>query len=137
MIQAQQRTWNHDRGTPSTNERFLSIGIRPRGKTLLWLLIVMISSARATFAQGTAAPFYMGADVSLESFMQQQGVVFKDNGVAAPLDQILYNHGDNLYRLRIFVNPQTTYTSSASGAMQTQAYDIALGATDQGERSER
>jgi hypothetical protein len=46
--------------------------------------------------------------------------------VAAPLDQILYNHGDNLFRLRIFVNPQTTYTTSSSGAMQTQAYDIAL-----------
>ena len=68
----------------------------------------------------------MGADISLETFMQQQGVVFTDNGVAAPLDQILYNHGDNLYRLRIFVNPQTTYTSSASGAMQTTDYDIAL-----------
>ncbi len=126
MIQAQQRTCNHVRGARSTNEQTLPIRVRSLGKKLSWVLIVVLCSAKATFAQGTAAPFYMGADVSLETFMQQQGVVFKDNGVAAPLDQILYNHGDNLYRLRIFVNPQTTYTSSASGAMQTQAYDIAL-----------
>ena len=92
---------------------------------LLSFLMVVIS-AGPTPAQGTAAPFYMGADISLETFMQQQGVVFTDNGTAAPLDQILYNHGDNLFRLRIFVNPQTTYTTSSSGAMQTQAYDIAL-----------
>ena len=68
----------------------------------------------------------MGSDISLLTFMQQQGVVFKDNGVAAPADQILYDNGDNLFRLRLFVNPQTTYNSSADGAMQTTAYDIAL-----------
>ena len=32
----------------------------------------------------------------------------------------------NMFRLRIFVNPQTSYTNSNSGAIQTQAYDIAL-----------
>src|ERR1019366_2095283 len=72
------------------------------------------------------AQFYTGADVSLLTFMQQNGVSFKDNGVAANADQILYNAGANLFRLRIFVNPGTTYNTSASGAMQTTAYDIAL-----------
>jgi autotransporter-associated beta strand protein len=73
-----------------------------------------------------AAPFFMGSDISLLTFMQQQGVMFKDNGVAQQADQILYDNGDNMFRLRVFVNPQTTYTNSNTGAIQTTAYDIAL-----------
>jgi arabinogalactan endo-1,4-beta-galactosidase len=70
-------------------------------------------------------PFFMGSDISLETFMQQQGVTFTDNGVAAPVDQILYNNGDNLFRLRLFVSPNTSY-SATEGAIQTTTYDIAL-----------
>jgi arabinogalactan endo-1,4-beta-galactosidase len=77
-------------------------------------------------AAARANPFFMGSDISLLTFMQQQGVVFKDNGVAQQADQILYDNGDNLFRLRLFVNPQTTYTNANSGAIQTTAYDIAL-----------
>ncbi|MGA2442264.1 MAG: glycosyl hydrolase 53 family protein [Tepidisphaeraceae bacterium] len=76
-------------------------------------------------AVARAGPFFMGSDISLETFMQQQGVVFKDNSVAAPADQILYNNGNNLFRLRLFVNPNTSY-SATEGAIQTTAYDIAL-----------
>jgi len=68
----------------------------------------------------------MGSDISLLTFMQQQGVQFKDNGVGQQADQILYDNGDNLFRLRLFVNPQTTYTNTNVGAIQTTAYDIAL-----------
>jgi len=70
----------------------------------------------------------MGSDISLETFMQQElgSSFFKDNGVAAPADQILYDNGNNLFRLRLFVNPQTTYINSNYGAIQTTAYDIAL-----------
>jgi arabinogalactan endo-1,4-beta-galactosidase len=67
----------------------------------------------------------MGSDISLLTFMQQQGVTFKDNGVAQQADQILYDNGDNLFRLRLFVNPNTNY-SATEGAIQTTAYDIAL-----------
>ncbi|HEY2760739.1 MAG TPA: glycosyl hydrolase 53 family protein, partial [Pirellulales bacterium] len=92
--------------------------------TLMVAIFVMPGDA---FAQVTsAAPFYTGADISLETFMQQQNAVFTDAGLAQPMDQILYDHGANMFRLRIFVNPQTTYTNANSGAIQTQAYDIAL-----------
>jgi len=67
----------------------------------------------------------MGSDISLLTFMQQQGVTFKDNNVAQPADQILYDNGDNLFRLRLFVNPNTSY-SATEGAIQTTAYDISL-----------
>jgi arabinogalactan endo-1,4-beta-galactosidase len=73
-----------------------------------------------------AQPFFIGSDISLLTYMQQQGVTFKQNGVAAPGDQILYDNGDNMFRLRLFVNPQTTYNTTNVGAIQTTAYDIAL-----------
>jgi arabinogalactan endo-1,4-beta-galactosidase len=67
----------------------------------------------------------MGADISMLSYMQQQGVVYKQGGVATPADEILYNAGDNVFRLRIFVNPDTNYNDT-DGAIQSQAYDITL-----------
>src|SRR6185436_6307358 len=76
---------------------------------LLLLLVFLVHSALAN-------PFYMGADTSLTTFMQQQNVSFTDNGVAKPLDQLLYDRGANLFRLRLFVNPQTTYTNQNFGA---------------------
>ena len=89
-----------------------------------WLVAAWLALSCGGFAIG--APFYMGADISLETFMQQQGVVFTDNGVAKPVDQLLYDRGANLFRLRIFVNPPSTYTNTNFGAIQSQAYDIAL-----------
>src|SRR4051812_3671489 len=74
----------------------------------------------------TATPFYMGADISLTTFMQQQNISFTDDGIAEPLDQLLYDRGANMFRLRIFVNPQTSYSNQNFGAIQSQAYDIAL-----------
>src|SRR5262249_20766151 len=81
----------------------------------------------------TAYPFYTGADISLEALSSMPGAnlpnnntTFKDNNVTKPVDQILYDHGANLFRLRIFVNPQTAYSSSNVGAIQSQAFDIAM-----------
>ncbi len=90
----------------------------------LLLVLLLLSASPARNADGS--PFYMGVDTSLTTFMQQQDVTFTDNGVAKPLNQLLYDRGANLFRLRIFVNPQTTYTNQNFGAIQTQAYDIAL-----------
>ncbi|HUB26133.1 MAG TPA: glycosyl hydrolase 53 family protein [Tepidisphaeraceae bacterium] len=79
-------------------------------------------------AAASADPFYVGADVSLLPFIEQQGGVFKDNGVAEPADEILYNAGCNLFRLRIFVNPDPAY-SDTGGAIQNLNYDLALAQT--------
>ncbi|HWB52817.1 MAG TPA: glycosyl hydrolase 53 family protein, partial [Tepidisphaeraceae bacterium] len=86
---------------------------------------VAICLLSAAVASADPDPFYMGTDISLLGYMQQQGMVFKNNGVPQPADQILYDAGDNLFRLRLFVNPNTNY-SVTGGAIQTQAYDIAL-----------
>jgi arabinogalactan endo-1,4-beta-galactosidase len=85
---------------------------------------LMLSAA--PMAAAATDPFYMGADVSLATFMQQQGVVFRDAGVVKPLERILYDRGANLFRLRLFVNPQTTYTNTNVGAIQDLNYTLAL-----------
>jgi arabinogalactan endo-1,4-beta-galactosidase len=101
--------------------------ITPRRRRRWFFLLVAFLLASAMLATPAPAdPFYMGADISLETFMQQQNVVFTDNGVANPMEKILYDHGANLFRLRIFVNPQTIYSNTNFGAIQSEAYDIAL-----------
>jgi arabinogalactan endo-1,4-beta-galactosidase len=97
-----------------------------RGSNAIYLAAAIAAAPLVHSATAVATPFFMGSDISLETFMQQEDVPFKDNSVAMDADQILYNNGDNLFRLRLFVNPQTTYTNSNVGAIQTQAYDIAL-----------
>ena len=49
--------------------------------------------------------YAIGADVSFLGQVEQEGVVFKDNGIAAPGLQILRNHGFNWVRLRLFHTP--------------------------------
>ena len=106
-----------------------------RGAVLLLALLFAASVAQP--ASAIPSPFYMGGDISLESYMQGQYPTvasprahFFDNVrgtlVEAPMDTIMYDHGANLFRLRIFVNPQTNYTNTNVGAIQSQAYDIAL-----------
>jgi arabinogalactan endo-1,4-beta-galactosidase len=49
--------------------------------------------------------YAVGADVSFLGKAEQQGVIFKDAGAAAPGLQILKNHGYNWVRLRLFHTP--------------------------------
>src|SRR6476646_11040092 len=97
-----------------------------RRRTSTVFLILSLLSPAWMIRNAVATPFYMGTDISLTTFMQQQNVSFTYNGIPMPLDQLLYDRGANLFRLRLFVNPQTTYTNQNFGAIQSQAYDIAL-----------
>jgi arabinogalactan endo-1,4-beta-galactosidase len=117
--------------------RGLSIEDKPPKRTTD--LIAPARSARALAAAAAAcgllglavspahadAPFYMGADVSLLPFIESRGGVFRDNGEAKPAERILVDHGANLFRLRLFVNPDPTYANTA-GAIQDRDYAIAL-----------
>src|SRR5688500_3703297 len=98
-----------------------------RGFALAKLAVAAsLSPAVLSHAASTPDMFYTGGDVSLATFMQQQGVVFRDDGVAKPLERVLYDRGANLFRLRLFVNPQTTYTNQNFGAIQDLNYTVAL-----------
>ncbi len=92
-------------------------------------LLTALLSCGPGFAHAAVLPFYIGGDISSTTFIQQQvaaaGGQFTDSGVAAPLDQIMYDHGANLFRLRVFVNPDPNWNDTA-GTIQSTAYDIAL-----------
>ncbi|MFZ0744879.1 MAG: glycosyl hydrolase 53 family protein [Terracidiphilus sp.] len=54
---------------------------------------------------GKSSQFAVGADISFLPQAEQQGAVFKENGVAKPALEILRDHSYNWVRLRIFVAP--------------------------------
>src|SRR5262245_10066428 len=112
----------------------------------LSLFAILLPVAASAQPVTTPSPFYLGGDISLESFMQQEGIHYRVGGaVAQNVDKIMYDHGANLFRLRVFVNPATAYTTTSPnkpnystgnsypnpnyanyGEIQTTAYDIAL-----------
>ena len=65
------------------------------------LMIAVLAASLPAVCQDYA----IGADVSFLAQTEQQGVVFKDNGVAKPGLEILRDHGYNWIRLRLFVAP--------------------------------
>ena len=70
------------------------------------LLIVLIFLAgMGTSPRALCQQYAIGADVSFLAQAEQQGIVFKDNGVAKPGLQILKDHGYNWIRLRLFHAP--------------------------------
>jgi arabinogalactan endo-1,4-beta-galactosidase len=71
------------------------------------------------------AQFYMGGDVSLLPYIESRGGVFEDAGGIKAAERIMVENGSNLFRLRLFVNPDPNYAATA-GAMQDLDYTIAL-----------
>ena len=55
-----------------------------------------------------ALPALRGADISALERIEQAGGVFRDGGQAGDAIAILHAHGSNLFRLRVFVNPDHT-----------------------------
>jgi arabinogalactan endo-1,4-beta-galactosidase len=70
------------------------------------------------------AQFYMGGDVSLLPFIESRGGTFRD-GFVKPAEQIMVENGASLFRLRLFVNPNPSYSATA-GAIQDLNYTISL-----------
>ena len=58
-------------------------------------------------AQASDREYAVGADVSFLRQAEQQGVKFRDNGVARPGLDILHDHGYGWVRLRLFNSPQS------------------------------
>ncbi|HWB54847.1 MAG TPA: glycosyl hydrolase 53 family protein, partial [Tepidisphaeraceae bacterium] len=66
-----------------------------------------------------------GADISMLPTIEKTGAVFRDRGQVGDAIKILRAHGCNLFRVRLFVNPDTNYQSSG-GAVQDLGYVRAL-----------
>lgn len=71
---------------------------------LLLLLGVSVQNARAD------EPFYAGADVSMLPELEASGAVYRDEGKADDAIAIFRRHGVNLFRLRLFVDPDPDFT---------------------------
>lgn len=88
-------------------------------------LITRTLAALRFCSVASADPFYMGGDISLLPFIELRGGTFRDAGQVRPMERIMANHGANMFRLRLFVNPNTNY-SATNGAIQDLSYTIAL-----------
>jgi arabinogalactan endo-1,4-beta-galactosidase len=75
--------------------------MRAQSRQSIFLLLAIAFVTRLVQCQDYA----VGADVSFLGQAEQQGVVFKDSGVARPCLEILKAHGYNWVRLRIFHTP--------------------------------
>jgi arabinogalactan endo-1,4-beta-galactosidase len=67
-------------------------------------------------------PFFAGGDISSLAQMESVGAVYRDGGVARPMLQIMRDHGCNIGRVRLWVNP-----SKLNQEVQDLAYVVQLG----------
>lgn len=80
---------------------------------------------------GGSSQYAIGADVSFLPQAEQQGIIFKENGVAKPALEILHDHSYNWVRLRIFHAPTTLpnnldYTIAAAKRAKAMGFKLLL-----------
>jgi arabinogalactan endo-1,4-beta-galactosidase len=103
-------------------------GDRPaRGLWVFLLFTLLIASASRSHGQEYA----ISADVSFVRQAEQQGIIFKENGVAHPVLEMLKAHGYNWVRLRIFHTPtdlpnNLEYTVATAKAAKKLGFHILL-----------
>ncbi|MFZ0395510.1 MAG: glycosyl hydrolase 53 family protein [Terracidiphilus sp.] len=78
-----------------------------------------------------SSKYAIGADISFLLQAEQQGAVFKENGIARPALDILRDHGYNWIRLRIFNSPSTLpnnldYTLAAAKRARAMGFRFLL-----------
>lgn len=88
------------------------------------------TAATTSAAAGATAPrgdraFIVGGDISTLPELEKAGAVYRDNGRPADAIAILRGRGFNLFRVRLFVNPNPNYAATG-GATQDLAYVRAL-----------
>lgn len=65
-----------------------------------------------------------GADFSSLSLLESQGITYKDNGAEKPFEQILWSHGFELARIRVWT--AGTYTQSYALALAKRAKAVGM-----------
>ena len=69
-------------------------------KSVVWMALLL-----APGFTGISQMFYRGNDLSYVNQMEDCGAVFKENGVPKDVYQIFADHGTNLVRVRLWVDP--------------------------------
>lgn len=106
-------------------------------RSLVCVVLLALTAEFSCHAQqfspikGYSSQYAIGADISFLPQAEQQGSVFKENGVAKPALQILHDHSYNWVRLRIFVAPTTLpnsldYTIAAAKQAKAMGFRFLL-----------
>lgn len=90
-----------------------------------WSVIAAIGILFCAVAQASDQPFITGADISLIPTLEKAGAVYSVDGKPGDPIKIMADHGCNLFRVRLFVNPNPEYRPTG-GAVQDLAYVRAL-----------
>src|SRR5262245_37166631 len=103
--------------------------ILPIFLTIIMLTTTAISAAPPAPPATTSRsqpPFIAGGDISMLPEIEKSGGVFRDReGKAGDALDIMRAGGMNLFRVRLFVNPETDFNKS-HGATQDLPYVVAL-----------
>jgi arabinogalactan endo-1,4-beta-galactosidase len=91
-------------------------------RLLLAGLMAAVGMTWSQTAQATGADFYTGSDLSLLPYMESLGQTFTDGWQAEPVLTTIKNHGSNIVRVRLWVNPSKTDIQ-----VNDLAYTVALG----------
>ncbi|CAM3267525.1 glycosyl hydrolase 53 family protein [Rhodothermus bifroesti] len=93
------------------------MGSRKISGVLGWMLLCLASTTRAQ-------PFYFGHDLSYANQMEDCGAVFKENSVPKDVYQIFADHGTNLVRLRLWVEPSWQQALPQPSGVKPQYSDL-------------
>jgi arabinogalactan endo-1,4-beta-galactosidase len=77
--------------------------------------------ALTVMSRAANPPFITGADISLLPTLETSGAVFRDHNHPGDALQIMRSGGCNLFRVRLFVNPNPSYAKT-DGAVQDLNY---------------
>lgn len=93
----------------------------------LWVCIALLAAPllHAADPAPRPRPRHVGGDISLLPTLEQAGARYADASGPGDAIAIMRRHGWNLFRVRLFVNPNTRY-SATGGAIQDNAYALAL-----------
>jgi arabinogalactan endo-1,4-beta-galactosidase len=83
----------------NSNSPFFAVSV------FIFSFAFLIAIAIVAPERSQAQEYAIGADVSFAPQAEQEGIVFKDHGVPAPVLEMLKSHGYNWIRLRIFYAP--------------------------------
>ncbi len=112
---------------PSITAMQISLRVHKSTPTSIWCLLALIMlthftpiyadhekiSADDTIKKSAASTFYVGGDVSFVTELENNSVVYRDQGISRDLFRILSDHGQNLIRLRLWHTPSVGYNDLA------------------------
>ncbi|MGA2383294.1 MAG: glycosyl hydrolase 53 family protein [Gemmatimonadales bacterium] len=114
------------------------MGTRRRARQLVWAVLALAPAAACdhspTASSHAPASMLLGADISALATIEQAGGVFRDGGQAKDAIAILRSRGANIYRLRLFVNPNDSdvqvndlpYTIQLAGRIKASGAKLLL-----------